>query len=101
MVSWCFGHLAELADAAAYNADYAKWTMKDLPIVPMNYRFTIREDKRKQFDILSGLLRREDVSEVVNACDAGARGRADLPYRLLPCGMFQAHFAAVDLIHGR
>ena len=74
LVSWCFGHLAELADAAAYNADYAKWTMKDLPIVPMNYRFTIREDKRKQFDILSGLLRREDVSEVVNACDAGREG---------------------------
>ena len=74
LVSWCFGHLAELADAAAYNADYAKWTMKDLPIVPMNYRFTIREDKRKQFDILSDLLRREDVSEVVNACDAGREG---------------------------
>ena len=58
LVSWCFGHLAELADAAAYNADYAKWTMKDLPIVPTSYRFTIREDKRKQFDILRGLLRR-------------------------------------------
>ena len=74
LVSWCFGHLAELADAAAYNADYAKWTMKDLPIVPTSYRFTIREDKRKQFDILRGLLRREDVSEVVNACDAGREG---------------------------
>lgn len=83
LVSWCFGHLAELADAAAYNADYAKWTMKDLPIVPMNYRFTIREDKRKQFDILSGLLRREDVSEVVNACDAGREG--ELIFRTVYC----------------
>ena len=83
LVSWCFGHLAELADAAAYNADYAKWTMKDLPIVPMNYRFTIREDKRKQFDILHGLLRREDVSEVVNACDAGREG--ELIFRTVYC----------------
>ena len=83
LVSWCVGHLAELADAAAYNADYAKWTMKDLPIVPMNYRFTIREDKRKQFDILSGLLRREDVSEVVNACDAGREG--ELIFRTVYC----------------
>ena len=83
LVSWCFGHLAELADAAAYNADYAKWTMKDLPIVPMNYRFTIREDKRKQFDILRGLLRREDVSEVVNACDAGREG--ELIFRTVYC----------------
>lgn len=83
LVSWCFGHLAELADAAAYNADYAKWTMKDLPIVPTSYRFTIREDKRKQFDILSGLLRREDVSEVVNACDAGREG--ELIFRTVYC----------------
>lgn len=83
LVSWCFGHLAELADAAAYNADYAKWTMKDLPIVPTSYRFTIREDKRKQFEILRGLLRREDVSEVVNACDAGREG--ELIFRTVYC----------------
>lgn len=83
LVSWCFGHLAELADAAAYNADYGKWTMKDLPIVPTNYRFTIREDKRKQFDILRGLLRHEDVSEVVNACDAGREG--ELIFRTVYC----------------
>ena len=83
LVSWCFGHLAELADAAAYNADYAKWRMKDLPIVPISYRFTIREDKRKQFDILCGLLRREDVTEVVNACDAGREG--ELIFRTVYC----------------
>lgn len=46
LVSWCFGHLAELADASAYNADYAKWRMKDLPIAPASYRFTIRADNR-------------------------------------------------------
>lgn len=74
IVSWCFGHLAELSDAAAYNPDYARWTLKDLPIIPENYRFSLAPDKRKQFDILRTLLRQEDVSEVVNACDAGREG---------------------------
>ena len=83
IVSWCFGHLAELADAAVYNSDYAKWSLKDLPIVPYSYRFTVQEDKRKQFDVLRALLRREDVSEVINACDAGREG--ELIFRTVYC----------------
>lgn len=74
LVSWCVGHLAELADAAAYNPAYAKWQKEDLPILPESWRFTIAKDKRDQFDVLRTLLRREDVSEVVNACDAGREG---------------------------
>ena len=83
IVSWCFGHLAELANAAVYNADYAKWSMNDLPIIPYSFRFTIREDKRKQFDVLRTLMRREDVTEVVNACDAGREG--ELIFRTVYC----------------
>ena len=71
IVSWCFGHLAELADAAVYNADDAKWTLAALPIIPTSFRFIVRSEKQKQFDILRELMRREDVAEVVNACDAG------------------------------
>ena len=74
LVSWCLGHLAELADAAAYDPDYAKWRLEDLPILPESWRFTIAKDKRDQFDTLRTLLRREDVAEVVNACDAGREG---------------------------
>ena len=74
VVSWCFGHLAELADASAYNADYAKWRMEDLPIIPQDFRFTITLDKRKQFDVLRELLRSPDTTEVINACDAGREG---------------------------
>ena len=74
LVSWCLGHLAELADAAAYDPDYAKWRLEDLPILPESWRFTIAKDKREQFDVLRTLLRREDVAEVVNACDAGREG---------------------------
>ena len=58
---------------ATYNPDYAKWRYDDLPILPESWRFTIAKDKRDQFDVLRTLLRREDVTEVVNACDAGAR----------------------------
>ena len=74
IVSWCFGHLAELADAAVYNADDAKWTLAALPIIPTSFRFIVRSEKQKQFDILRELVRREDVTEVVNACDAGREG---------------------------
>ena len=83
IVSWCFGHLAELADAAVYNADDAKWTLAALPIIPAPFRFIIRSDKQKQFDILRKLMRRGDVVEVVNACDAGREG--ELIFRTVYC----------------
>lgn len=83
LVSWCLGHLAGLADAAAYNPDYAKWRYDDLPILPETWRFTIAKDKRDQFDVLRTLLRREDVTEVVNACDAGREG--ELIFRTVYC----------------
>ena len=73
-MSWCLGHLAELADAAAYDPAYVKWRLEDLPILPGSWRFAVARDKRDQFDVLRTLLRREDVSEVVNACDAGREG---------------------------
>ncbi len=74
LVSWCLGHLAGLADAATYDPDYAKWCYDDLPILPDSWRFTISKGKQEQFDVLRTLLRREDVTEVVNACDAGREG---------------------------
>ena len=83
IVSWCFGHLAELSDASAYNADYAKWNMKDLPIIPVNFRFTIAPDKREQFDVLRELMRSVDCTEVINACDAGREG--ELIFRTAYC----------------
>ena len=76
VISWCYGHLAELADCAVYNAEYAKWTLKDLPIIPDTYRFTITPDKRKQFELLKTLLRSDGISEVINACDAGREGES-------------------------
>ena len=74
LVSWCLGHLAELASADAYDEKYAKWRREDLPILPENWRFTVSGDKQKQFAILRSLMNRDDVDEVINACDAGREG---------------------------
>ena len=73
-VSWCVGHLAGLADADAYNLDYAKWRYDDLPILPEHWQMVVGADKKKQFDILKKLMNAPDVTEVVNACDAGREG---------------------------
>ena len=74
LISWCYGHLAKLADASYYDSDYAKWNMKDLPILPRSFRFRIQEDKKEQFDVLHSLMRQGNVTEVINACDAGREG---------------------------
>ena len=76
LVSWCFGHLAELPDASAYNSDYAKWRYEDLPILPEKWQYSVAADKKKQFDLLKKLMERSDVTEVVNACDAGREGES-------------------------
>ncbi|MDO5398199.1 MAG: DNA topoisomerase 3 [bacterium] len=73
-VSWCFGHLAELAQAESYNESYSKWKYEDLPIIPETWQYAVDEDKRKQFEIISNLMHDESVTEVINACDAGREG---------------------------
>ena len=73
-VSWCVGHLAGLADADAYNPEYAKWRYDDLPILPEPWKMVVSKDKKKQFDVLKQLMNASDVTEVVNACDAGREG---------------------------
>lgn len=74
IVSWCFGHLAELAAADTYDEKYGKWRCEDLPILPQPWRYSISEDKRRQFDLLREFMRSDEVSEVINACDAGREG---------------------------
>lgn len=74
IVSWGFGHLAELANADSYDEKYAKWRYDDLPIVPANWKYKIPRDKYSQFETLKKLMNRADVSDVINACDAGREG---------------------------
>lgn len=74
LISWCVGHLVGLAAADAYGEQYAKWNYDTLPILPKEWQYTVATDKGKQFKILKELMHRTDVSEVVNACDAGREG---------------------------
>ena len=74
IVSWCFGHLAGLANAEVYDEKYLKWRYDDLPILPMKWEYVVGKEKMKQFELLRELLNRSDVTEVINACDAGREG---------------------------
>ena len=74
IISWCVGHLVGLAAADVYGEQYAKWNYDTLPILPKEWQYTVAADKGKQFKILKELMHRTDVSEVVNACDAGREG---------------------------
>ena len=80
LVSWCIGHLVGLADAAAYDDRYKKWRYEDLPILPDPFCYVVSEEKAAQFHILRSLMDRSDVTELVNACDAGREG--ELIFRL-------------------
>ena len=73
LISWCVGHLVELAEAAAYGEQYKKWSYDSLPILPQPWQYTVFKDRQKQFKILKDLMRRSK------------RGRADFP-PCLPCG---------------
>ena len=81
LVSWCIGHLVGLAEAAAYDDRYKKWRYEDLPILPDPFRYVVSEEKADQFHILRSLMERPDVTELVNACDAGREG--ELIFRLV------------------
>ena len=88
VVSWCVGHLVGLAEAAAYGEQYKKWSYDSLPILPQEWKYTIAADKEKQFKTLKDLMRRTDVSELVNACDAGREGELifRFVYHVAGCG---------------
>ena len=81
IVSWCVGHLVSPMDAAGYDPNYKKWRYDDLPILPEPFRYVLVKDKEDAFQNLKRLMDREDVTELVNACDAGREG--ELIFRLV------------------
>ena len=80
-MSWCIGHLIELAPPEIYDARYAKWRREDLPIVPSVWESVVSDGTKKQFAVLKELLNRADVDEVVCATDAGREG--ELIFRMV------------------
>ena len=75
-VSWCVGHLIQMANPDAYDEKYAKWNMADLPIIPSDYKYEVAKATKKQFNILKKLMNNKEIDMVINACDAGREGEA-------------------------
>src|SRR5580693_5945576 len=81
VITWAVGHLVQLAEPEAYDAKYKSWRMADLPIVPERFKLEVRDERsRKQMSAVTKQLGREDVEEVVNACDAGREGELIFAY---------------------
>ena len=74
LVSWCVGHLVELAPPNVYDAKYVKWSIADLPILPQKWQYLVSASTKKQFGILQKLMHRPDVDSVICATDAGQCG---------------------------
>jgi DNA topoisomerase-3 len=81
VLSWAVGHLVQLAEPDEYDAKFKKWRMADLPIVPDKFKLVVRDERsKKQMSVVTQLLRRDDVDQVINACDAGREGELIFAY---------------------
>ena len=81
IVSWCIGHLVELAPPGTYDEKYVKWNVADLPILPQRWQYLVSASTKKQFGILKKLMHRADVESIICATDAGREG--ELIFRLV------------------
>jgi DNA topoisomerase-3 len=81
IISWAVGHLVQLAEPDEYDDKFKKWRMADLPIVPAKFKLVVRDERsQKQMSVVKTLLRRDDVDQVINACDAGREGELIFAY---------------------
>ena len=86
LVSWCVGHLVELAPADAYDPRYSKWVKEDLPIVPQEWKYIVLPNTKKQFNVLSALMADNRVDGIVCATDAGREGELIFRFVYDLCG---------------
>lgn len=100
IITWCVGHLVELASADAYDEKYKKWNIADLPILPQTWKYVVSDDKKKQFEIVKKLMNDSRVSEVIFATDAGREGEliARLVYEKASCNkpIFRAWLSSME-----
>lgn len=87
IVSWCVGHLVQMANPDVYDERYKKWRIEDLPIIPKEYKYEVTKTTKKQFNILKRLMNSNEVDTIINACDAGREGEAifRLVYMMANC----------------
>ena len=81
IVSWCVGHLIQMASPSVYDEKYGKWKLEDLPIIPDKYKYEVVKATRGQFNTLKKLMNSKEIETVINACDAGREG--ELIFRLV------------------
>ena len=81
LISWCVGHLVELAPPGAYDPRLERWDRADLPILPERWQYLVSSSTKKQFDVLCKLMHRADVDRIICATDAGREG--ELIFRLV------------------
>jgi DNA topoisomerase-3 len=90
IITWAVGHLVQLAEPDEYDPKYKKWKMGDLPIVPDRFKLVVRDERsKKQMTVVSQQLKRDDVSDVINACDAGREGELIFAYLFEKAGATQ------------
>ena len=87
IVSWCVGHLVELAQPDAYGEQYGKWTYDSLPILPTIWKYMVKEDTKAQYQVLYQLMRDDRIDTVICATDAGREGELifRLTYKMAEC----------------
>src|SRR3954463_12129076 len=81
VLTWAVGHLVQLAEPDEYDEKFKKWRMADLPIVPPKFKLVVRDERsQKQMSVVKSLLKRDDVDQVINPCDAGREGELIFAY---------------------
>ncbi len=81
IVTWCVGHLVTMSYPDAYDEKLKKWSLETIPFIPSEYRYEVISDVQKQFNIVSGLLNRDDVETIYVCTDSGREG--EYIYRLV------------------
>ncbi|HEX4437862.1 MAG TPA: DNA topoisomerase 3 [Solirubrobacteraceae bacterium] len=81
VITWAVGHLVQLAEPDEYDPKFKRWKMDDLPIVPDRFKLVVRDERsRKQMSVVTKQIGRDDIGEIVNACDAGREGELIFAY---------------------
>ena len=75
VITWCVGHLVEMVYPEEYDIRYKKWMLQDLPFLPETYKYGVIKNVKQQYDIVHGLLHREDIDTVYWAGDSGKEGQ--------------------------
>lgn len=86
IVTWALGHLVTLADPNVYDKKYEKWDMQDLPMLPQNMKLVVIPESRRQFQVVSSLMKRGDVTELIIATDAGREGELVARWTMMKAG---------------